>query len=126
MKLRRRQQGFMLLEVTLATMLLAIGLFTMLEGLSRCVAAARAVQNQALAANLLANKSYEFRLERPTDYADLSGTFDDYPTFTWARTMETTETEGLYRQTIAVYWSERGRLTFDALTEYRYLPTKEQ
>ena len=40
--------------------------------------------------------------------------------------METTETEGLYRQTIAVYWSERGRLTFDALTEYRYLPTKEQ
>jgi Tfp pilus assembly protein PilV len=116
----------MLLEVTLAAALLAIGLFVMLESLSRCVAAAGAVQNQAIASNLLANKSYEFRVERPRDFAEASGTFDDYPTFTWARTLDVTETEGLYRQTIAVYWMERGRMTYDALVEYRYLPDKEQ
>ena len=124
---RRRQQGFMLLEVTLASALLAIGLFVMLDALNRCVAAVRAVNNQTVAANLLANKSYEFRVERPTDYTDVSGTFPDYPTFTWARTMEPmTDNEGLYKQTIAVHWAERGLLSFESLVEYRYLPEKQQ
>ena len=118
------QGGFMLLEVLLAAALLGIGLFAIVSSLGRCVAAARAVQNQTIAENLLANKSFEFRVERPTDDLDDSGNFDDYPTYTWARTLETTDIEGLFKQTITVYWQERGALSYDALTEYRYLPEK--
>lgn len=116
----------MLLEVIAASAILAIGLFALMESLNRCVGAARAVQNQAIASNLLANKSYEFRVESPTDYLDHSGNFDDYPTFTWARTFDMTDTEGLFKQTIAVYWLERGQLSSDSVVEYRYLPDKQR
>ena len=57
----------MLLEVILAVALLAISMFAIIESLSRCLAAARAVQSYSTSEILLANKSFEFRTERPTD-----------------------------------------------------------
>jgi type II secretion system protein I len=123
---RQRQSGFMLLEVLLATALVAVAMVAILDSLGRCLAASRSVQNYNIAQTLLANKSYEFRVERPTDYLDQSGQFPDYPQFTWARTFEMTDTEGLFKQRIAVYWLERGRLTSDEVVEYRYLPDKQR
>jgi Tfp pilus assembly protein PilV len=121
---RRSQRGFMLLEVIVATALLAISLFAIIEALGRCVAAARGVENYAIAQTLLANKSFEFRVERPTDYLDQDGTFEDYPAFKWSRHFEMTDTEGLFKQTITVYWQERGITASDSVVEYRYLPQK--
>jgi Tfp pilus assembly protein PilV len=120
------QRAFMLLEVVLAMSLLAIGLFAIIEGLSRCVAATRSVQNYAIAGTLLANKSYEFRVERPTDMLDQEGTFDDYPRFTWRRSFESTDVDGLWKQTITVGWNERGVLNTESVVDYRYLPQKQR
>ena len=49
--------------------MLAISVFVLIEGLGRCVAAARSVQNYSVSEILLANKSYEFRTERRRRYS---------------------------------------------------------
>jgi Tfp pilus assembly protein PilV len=118
--------GFLLLEVLLAIFLLALSVFVLIEGLSRCVAAARSVQNYSVSDILLANKSYEFRTERPTDILNQDGLFDDYPGYAWSRTFENTDMEGLWRQVITVYWYERGKQASDSVVEYRYIPDKQR
>jgi Tfp pilus assembly protein PilV len=120
------QRGFLLLEVIMATFIITVGLFALIEGLNRCIAAARSVQNYTIAETLLANKSYEFRVERPSDYLDQNGVFDDYPGFSWSRNFESTDTEGLWTQTITVYWMERGKPSVDSVVESRYLPEKQR
>jgi Tfp pilus assembly protein PilV len=123
---RRRRQGFILLEVVFAAALVAIGMFALIESLSRCLAAARSVQNYSTVQILLANKSYEFRVERPQDYLDQDGKFEDYPEFSWERKFIPTDTEGLYQHVITVYWRERNKLVSDSVYEYRYLPQKQR
>jgi len=122
----RAQAGFILLEVLAATTVVAFGLFALINCLGRCLAAARSVQNYTLAETLLANQCCVFRVERPDDMLDQEGVFDDYPSFSWTRKFEQTDTEGLWLQTITVYWYERGRLASDSVVEYRYLPEKER
>ncbi len=121
---KRSEGGFLLLEVLMAVLLMAIAFGVLLEALGRCVAAARSVQSYSTAQTLLANKSYEFRVERPTDYLDQNGTFADYPGFEWSRTLEGTEAEGLWKQVITVQWEERGKPATDSVVEYRYFPQK--
>jgi type II secretory pathway pseudopilin PulG len=123
---RRRDSGFMLLEVILAVTLLAISMVAIIGSLGQCLAAARAIQSYSTSEILLANKSFEFRTERPTDILDQEGEFDDYPGFSWSRKLEGTDTEGLWTQTITVYWYERGKLASDSVIEYRYLPDKQR
>jgi len=123
---QRRDSGFMMLEVILAMALLAISTVAIVESLGRCLAAARAVQSYSTSEILLANKSFEFRTERPLDLLDQEGEFNDYPGFSWSRRLESTDTEGLWKQTITVYWYERGQLASDSVVEYRYLPDKQR
>ena len=122
----RTQRGFMLIEVIFAVMLVAVGLFVLIEGLGRCLASARAVQNYSIVEMLLANKSYEFRVEQAQDYDDKDGRFDDYPGYSWQRTFEATDTDDLWQQTIKVYWYDRNQLTSQSVVEYRYLPEKQK
>jgi type II secretory pathway component PulJ len=122
----RREGGFLLLEVILAVALLAISMFAIIDSLGRCVAAAKAVQSYSISEILLANKSFEFRAARAGDIFDQEGTFADYPGYSWSRRLERTETDGLWQQTIAVYWQERGNTVSDSIVEYRYLPEKSQ
>ena len=118
--------GFLLLEVLLAVAILGISLFVLIVWLGRCVAAARSVQTYSVTDILLANKSYEFRTERPTDILNQQGSFDDCPGYTWTRTFDTTDTEGLWQQVITVYWYEQGRQASASVVEYRYLPDKQR
>ena len=122
----RNQTGFMLLEVVLAVFLLSICLFALIDSLGRCVAAARSVQSYSTSEVLLANKCFEFRVERDQDILDQEGQFPDYPGYSWSRRLESTETEGLWQQTVTVYWYERGQIASDSVVEYKYLPDKQR
>jgi Tfp pilus assembly protein PilV len=122
----RDEAGFLLLEVLLAVFILALGGFVLIECLGRCVAEARSIQYYSVCDILLANKSYEFRTERPADILDQQGTFDDYPGYSWSRRFENTDIDGLWQQTITVYWYERGEAVSQSIVEYRYLPDKER
>lgn len=122
---QRSEGGFMLLEVILAVALLAITMFAIIDSLGRCVAAAKSVQSYSVSEILIANKSFEFRTERGGDIFDQEGTFNDYPGYSWSRRLEGTDIEGLWKQTIAVYWHERGNVVSDSVVEYRYLPEKQ-
>lgn len=126
MKRDRRQHGFMLLEVIVALAIVAVALPALIGSLSGCLAAARAVQNYSLVGMLLANKSYEFRVEQAQDYNDKDGRFDDYPGYTWQRTLVATATEDLWQQTLTVYWHERNKISSESAVEYRYLPEKQK
>ena len=123
---RRQQSGFMLLEVVFAAGIVAIAMVALIESLTRCIATARSIQNYSVAQTLLANKSYEFRVEQPLDYADQNGKFDDYDGYSWERTLEQTDTEGLWKQTLTVSWQERSKPVSDAIVEYRYIPDKQR
>jgi Tfp pilus assembly protein PilV len=123
----RSESGFMLLEVLLAATILAVGLFAIIDGLGRCLAAARGIQNYATAETMLANKSFEFRTDEVANTLNQEGNFaDEHPGFSWTRTFDQTDTEGLWQQTITVYWYERGKLSSDSVVEYRYLPDKQR
>jgi type II secretory pathway pseudopilin PulG len=122
---QRSEGGFMLLEVILAVALLAITMFAIIDSLGRCVAAAKSVQSYSVSEILIANKSFEFRTERGGDIFDQEGTFNDYPGYSWSRRLEGTDSEGLWKQTIAVYWHERGNVVSDSVVQYRYLPEKQ-
>jgi hypothetical protein len=122
----REEAGFLLLEVLLAVFILALCVFGLIECLDRCVAAARSVQSYTVCDILLANKSYDFRQEPLKDnFSDQQGTFDDYPGHSWSRKLTGTDIEGMWQQTITVYWYERGKEVSDSVVEYRYLPDKE-
>ncbi|MCG3149251.1 MAG: hypothetical protein PCFJNLEI_02711 [Verrucomicrobiae bacterium] len=123
---RHRQQGFMLLEVVFAAGIVAFALVALIESLTQCIAAARTIQSYSIAQTLLANKSYEFQVEQPLDYADLNGRFEDYPGYEWERLFEGTDTEGLWRQIITVTWQSRGKPVSESIVEYRYLPDKQR
>jgi hypothetical protein len=124
---RPHEAGFLLLEVLLGVFLMAMSVFVLIEGLGRCVVAARSIQDYTVSDILLANKAYEFRQEPLKDnFFDQDGTFESYPGYSWSRKLSRTDTEGLWQQTITVYWYERGNQVSDSLVEYRYLPDKER
>jgi type II secretion system protein I len=122
----RSESGYVLLEVVLAVAVVAIALGVLIESLGRCLAAARSVQNYAMAETLLANKSAEFRTELASDTSDQEGEFEEYPLFKWSRTLEPADSEKLWKQTITITWIERGLPSTDSAVEYRYLPSKGQ
>ena len=118
--------GFVLLEVVFAVFLLSISMFALIDSLGRCVAAARSVQSYSTSEILLANKCFEFRVERGEDILDQEGKFSDYPGYSWSRRLESTDTEGLWQQTVTVYWYERGHVASDSVVGYAYLPEKQR
>jgi type II secretion system protein I len=118
--------GYVLLEVVIAVALVAIALGVLIESLGQCLAAARSVQNYAVAETLLANKSAEFRAELADDTEDQEGECEEHPNFQWSRKLEATPVEKIWKQTITITWLERGQPSTDSAVEYRYLPGREQ
>ena len=123
------------MEVILATALLAVAASALIAALGTCLAAARTIEKSTLAQIILANKSYEFHVERADDLLDQEGDCEEegYPGFTWDRRFEPVEVIideepllGLWKQIITVSWRERGQLMSDQVVEYRYLPQKQQ
>ncbi|NCC52838.1 MAG: prepilin-type N-terminal cleavage/methylation domain-containing protein [Spartobacteria bacterium] len=124
-----RKQGLTLIEVMLALVILGISLVGLTATTSRCLAIARKARNYENARRLLGQIELTDPLfDEEIEPGDDSGSFDPpYEDYKWSRTIEQVaeegeDEEGLYKITMRVIWSDRGRDTKEEVVTYLYAP----
>jgi prepilin-type N-terminal cleavage/methylation domain-containing protein len=101
-----RLAGFTLVEMIVATFLLAIGISAVLG----CIAAAThstAVATEYTTAAMLAHQRFAELEQQPAmvTAGDTSGSFtDDFSNFSWQQTIETTDVTSLMKVTVVIQW----------------------
>ena len=102
---RRATTAFTLIEVTVASAILAIALFAILQICSVCLRAARSLSRVHVdASSLAAQLSLTNRIEEGVD----SGNFgDEYPGYSWSREIVEFTTNGVYRVDFEVIGQSR-------------------
>jgi len=104
--MRRRTRGFTLIEMTVSVVLLAIGAVAALS----CIASgtnAVAVSAEYTTATLLAGqKMAEARQQADSlTGGEQQGEFgEQYPGYSWVRSAEATEFDGLFKITLTISW----------------------
>lgn len=121
-----RDAGFTLIEVMLASMILAMGLGMVMMGVSQCLGVARMARVFDTTRNLLSQVEAENPIEIVEEIEEIAGEggFDEskYEGYRWKREVEEVGEEkyGLFKITTTVTWSEQGKDTSEALVTYRY------
>lgn len=127
---RRRKAGLTLVEVMLAIMILAIGLTALIAAASRCLSVVRQSKTYETTRNLLTRVDLEEPLQLKEEIREESetGSFQEFPGYRWTREIKSVgnEEDGLYEVTTRVYWSERGRESFDEVVTYLYAPEETE
>jgi prepilin-type N-terminal cleavage/methylation domain-containing protein len=125
----RRCAGLTLIEVMLALVILGVGLTGLVMSTSRCLAVARKARNYENARRLLG----QIELTDPLFADDIeagedSDTFD-HPNddYKWVRKIEQIgeegdDEEGLWKISMSVLWSERGKQNREEVVYYLYAP----
>lgn len=122
-----RRAGLSLVEVMMAILILGIGISSLVMATSRCLAVVRKAKNFEIARRLMG----EVELTDPLIPGEIeagedSGNFDPpYNEWRWTRTVEEDENDeesGLFKVTMRVYWSEKGRETYEEVLTYLYSP----
>lgn len=94
MKLRSRQSGFTLLEVSIAMALFFMAVFAILALVASTLRNARALQEPQVDASMLAAQlSITNKLSEDSDSGDFG---DAYPDYTWSREIQEVGTNGLF------------------------------
>ena len=121
----KNNQGFSLIEVILAMLILGIGMASITAMASRCLAIARKARNFETARLLLG----KIDLESPIDYENFgagseSGRFEDNDGFSWKRTIEQIgeEDDGIYKMRIEIFWSDRNKEVSEEVETYLHVP----
>lgn len=117
----RRRAAFTLIEVAIASVILAVALFAILQICSVCLKGTRLLtRNHVDATSLAAQLSLTNRVEEGTD----SGTFgEDYPGYSWVRNISEYTTNGLYQVDFQVLGQTRdGREDRSEMTILLYRP----
>ncbi|HLV80779.1 MAG TPA: prepilin-type N-terminal cleavage/methylation domain-containing protein [Chthonomonadaceae bacterium] len=104
------RQGFTLVEMIVATVLLAVGVLGALAAFSSSTRAAR-IADQIQTAGLLGQRKLT-EIETQSQFQNSSGSqqgsFDDYPGFRWQSDIQSTPYQYLYRVSVAIQWGEGG------------------
>ena len=121
-----RCSGLTLIEVILATMILAVGMSTLLAAAGRCLAVARKAKEYEVARRLVGQVDLEIpinfeEIEEGTESRQFGAPFSDYR---WEREIELYPVEeyGVYSVRTQVSWSTKGRDANEETVTYIYGP----
>ena len=121
-----KKQAFTLIEVLIATMLLSVGLASMLGAASRCLQVMKRA-NLYQQTQWTLNRGEVDLPMRPTDEVeDWEVTGETYENgLVFSREVEPfseDEEDGLFIVKSTVTWSKRGRESYEEVTRYMYVP----
>jgi prepilin-type N-terminal cleavage/methylation domain-containing protein len=125
----KSRTGLTLIEVMIAMVILSIGASALLMAMSRCLSVVRTARSREVARSLVARVD----LENPIENVDMdefieSGTFEDMEGYIWTREIlivDEEERPGLFLVITRVQWAEKGRESFEEVSQYRYAPDAE-
>jgi prepilin-type N-terminal cleavage/methylation domain-containing protein len=123
---KTRKGGFTLIEVMLASMILAMGLGMIMAAVSQCLSVARSARIFDTTRNLLTQVEVENPVEVVEEMEDIAGEgkFSDskLDAYSWKREVEEVGDKkyGLFKITTSVTWSENGKSSKEQLVTYRY------
>ena len=124
---RSSRSGLTLIEVLLATVILAVGMTALVTATSRCLAVAGKAKEYEIARRLVGQVDLEIppdfeELEEGVETGQFGGEFRDY---TWQREIIAFEDEELEMFTVitSVMWSRKGSEAKEEVTTYIYGPT---
>lgn len=115
-----------LIEIMLATMILAMGLGMIMAAVSQCLQVARAARIYDTTRELLSRVQAENPIETAEEIEDIadSGKFDDpkLADYEWRREIEEVGDKkyGLFKITTTVIWSENRKQSQEQLVTFRY------
>lgn len=121
------RSGLTLVEVLIATAILAAGLTALISATGRCLAVARKAKELELARRLIGQVDLEIppnfeEIEEGVESGRFGGDFKDY---SWEREIVAFEEEEIemFTVTTRVLWSAQGRDAHEEVTTYIYGPT---
>lgn len=123
------QQGFTLIEVLIAMVILATSVASLMAATAQCMSVIGRARQLETARGLLARVDAEnpiLSIDMEEGYE--SGEFDDMEKYTWSREIVMDDEEnrpGLFIVTTRVQWSEKSRTAFEEVTTYKYCPDAE-
>ncbi|MAI20164.1 MAG: hypothetical protein CMF28_02865 [Kiritimatiellaceae bacterium] len=125
----RKKQGFTLVEVLLALVILSVGVSSMMIAMGQALSVVRTARNREIAQSLIRRIDLDFPIEK-IDLEELTetGTFDDMEGYYWTREIVMVDEEerpGLFLIRSRIDWSERGRNAFEEIIVYTYAPEAE-
>jgi len=125
----RTRAGLTLIEVLIATAILAAGLTVLLTGASRCLAVMKRSKQYQKAQWTLNLGELENPLILTNDVENMEVSAVDYPGgYTYSRTVDEKDPEdkdGLYVVRSRVTWSSRSRESSEEIVRYVYVPEEK-
>jgi len=121
------REGFTLIEVMLAILILGIGLVVLVNSTSRCLAVVKSARLYEDARHLLSRVELEFPIEREDiSEGKESGRFEGrFGNYTWERDIKLSgeDEDGFFEITTRIIWSETGnRVGREEVSTYLYVP----
>jgi len=108
--------GFSLVEVMCAIVILGVGLLGLVEGLTTALASHKESEWQTTAAFLAAGQLESLRADGFVIAGEDSGTFDGLPLYQWRQSIAAKKPEGLFEVTITIEHSQTGRALYELRT----------
>ena len=105
---RSCEKGFTLVELMTSLVIFSVGIFLVLESLGKSFDAVRSIDTYTRAGLLLQEKLDEISSEESTKVGMESGEFEDDESFSWESEVTETDTNNLYKVTVAIKW-DRGK-----------------